>query len=88
MIELLSLKARLINFLDNIDNVNFYTQYDLGGDILKSFRGKGLKLSDVNSILLEINGELELDDYQEDVLGELSKMLGDQAHDKLKIDWW
>lgn len=88
MDEIENLKEELKLFLLNVDKQNFFKSYDRAIYIVESYRGKQLDKSDVIQALNDLDDTWEMDQYQEEVFLEVSKVLQGYASDIDNIDWW
>ncbi|MDW3194244.1 MAG: hypothetical protein R8G66_17855 [Cytophagales bacterium] len=85
---LTKLKAEVKQFVLLIDVDNFHRSYQPLVQILKPYRGKGLRRESVTKVLIEVQSEIEMDDYREDVLDEMNKRLEGFASTKKNVGWF
>ena len=81
-------KQEFISHLKTVTRENFSQKYEPAIDILKGYRGKGIDKDQMLSAFLKINDELQLDDYQDEVLLEVSCCLEGYTSPGKVIEWW
>ena len=81
-------KQEFISHLKTVTRENFYQKYEPAIDILKGYRGKGIDKGKVQAVLIDISKELNLDDYQDEVLLEVSCCLDGFTSPGNVIEWW
>lgn len=81
-----SLKKALTSYLESIDKNNFHSSYDGAVKVLESYK-KQLSKEEVTKVLLDIDEELEMNQYQEDVFLEIDSRLSGHCSDDKKIVW-
>jgi len=80
------LKRSLVEFLKTINKKNFSKSYDEAVTILESYKDKMSK-EDASKVLLDIDEELEMDQYQEDVFLEVDARLNGHCAEFNRIIW-
>lgn len=80
------LKSKVKEYLKGITQDNFHQSYDGLIEILEQFRGLMSK-EELRMVLKEIDNEIEMDQYQEDVFLEVSSRLEGFSSDRDRIEW-
>lgn len=80
------LKDELIQYLDKVVKNNFTDKYDGIIDIVLKYRDLGMTKDEVLIVINDI-GQIEMDDYKEDVFLELSNRLYGYCPPSRDIDW-
>lgn len=81
------LKMELRFFFESISKINFTSSYEPAIAIIKSYKDLGLSKPDAVRVLSELDNELEMNPYQEDVFLELSNVVGGFSSDIKNIKW-
>lgn len=80
------LKDELIQYLDKVVKNNFTDKYDGIIDIVLKYRDLGMTKDEVLIVINDV-GQIEMDDYKEDVFLELSNRLYGYCPPSRDIDW-
>jgi len=80
------LKDELIQYLDEVVKNNFKDKYDGIIDIVLKYRDLGMTKDEVLIVINDV-GQIEMDDYKEDVFLELSNRLYGYCTPSNYINW-
>lgn len=81
------LEQEIMTYIGIIHRENFSKKYDGLVDILLSFRHRGVKKEEVESVLTAICDKDGLDEYQEEVIIEVANRLIGYCRPSARIDW-
>ncbi|HCT85671.1 MAG TPA: hypothetical protein DF296_10795 [Candidatus Margulisbacteria bacterium] len=77
-------KSEVTNFIINVNETNFYKLYDSLKSIILEYKGR-LSKDEVLEELLNINNEMGLSMYQEEVIVEISSCISGNCSENKKI---
>lgn len=80
-------KHEVQNYIKTINKDNFFNSYEGLISIVEIYKNKGLKKDDVDKVITEEINSIDLDEYREDVLMEISNRIHGFCTSTRAIKW-